>query len=432
MLKPLLHLNAAIRKLMLFFFFLSCYEIPFCQKKISGHVLDANHQPVNGASIAIKNFNTGTISDSNGNFSIMANTGDVLLISSVGMIKREVLIRDEALLTIIMSFATTNLNEVVITGYAAQRKKDIIGAVSVVDVEDLKSTPAANLGAQLQGRATGVTVSGTGAPGSPAVVRIRGFQSGGNNEPLYVIDGVPASDPSIINPQDVASMQILKDGTASAIYGTRAANGVVIITTKQGRSGRTEVSYDNYIGVQSVTDDMTPEMLDNQEYIEYLNRSGSVSHPVFGAPGSFSVPDFIVVSSAFKGGVAANDPKANPGLYSLSPLYQILKTSLQGTDWFDEILQKGILQSHQLTASGGTEKATCSLGLNYFNQDGTIKLTNYKRYLVRFNTSFKPTSWLRLGENAQLSYTSSLGGEQRGPRWGLVIGLPHGTLYSGI
>ncbi|MDX2048941.1 MAG: TonB-dependent receptor [Chitinophagaceae bacterium] len=415
MLKPLLHLNVATRKLMLFFFFLSCYGIPFCQKKISGKVLDANHLPVNGASIVIKNFNTGTISDSNGNFSIMANTGDVLVVSSVGMIKREVVVRDEALLTIIMSFATANLNEVVVTGYSAQRKKDIIGAVSVVDVEDLKSTPAANLGAQLQGRATGVTVSGTGAPGSPAVVRIRGFQSGGNNEPLYVIDGVPSSDPSIINPQDVASMQILKDGTSSAIYGTRAANGVVIITTKQGRSGRTEVSYDSYIGVQSVTNDMTPAMLDNHEYIEYLNRSGSASHPVFGAPGSFSVPDFIVVSSAFKGGVTANDPKANPGLYSLSPLYQILKTSPQGTDWFDEILQKGILQSHQITASGGSEKAIYSLGLNYFNQDGTIKLTNFKRYLVRFNASFKPTSWLRLGENAQLSYTSRLGGEQRGP-----------------
>ena len=209
-------------------------------------------------------------------------------------------------------------------------------------------------------------------------------------------------------------MQILKDGTSSAIYGTRAANGVVIITTKQGRPGRAEVAYDGYLGFQSVTDEMVPEMLDNQEYIEYLKRSGAGDHPVFGIAPNFAVPDYIVVSSAFKGGVSASDPRANPSLYSLSPLYQILKTSPQGTNWFDEILQNGLLQSHQVTASGGTDKATYTLGLNYFNQDGTIKLTNFKRYLVRFNTSFKPTPWLRLGENAQLSYQTRLGGEQRG------------------
>lgn len=209
-------------------------------------------------------------------------------------------------------------------------------------------------------------------------------------------------------------MQILKDGTSSAIYGTRAANGVVIITTKQGRPGRAEVAYDGYLGFQSVTDEMVPEMLDNQEYVEYLKRSGAGDHPVFGIAPNFAVPDYIVVSSAFKGGVSASDPRANPSLYSLSPLYQILKTSPQGTNWFDEILQNGLLQSHQVTASGGTDKATYTLGLNYFNQDGTIKLTNFKRYLVRFNTSFKPTPWLRLGENAQLSYQTRLGGEQRG------------------
>jgi len=390
-------------------------EKNIAENTVRGKVTDSNKQPLFGATVLIKGTNLAAQTDAQGVFSITVPEGkNVLVISFVGYENQEIAIGTQTTFDVVLKEAKTNLNEVVVTGYSTQRRKDIIGAVSVVDVEDLKSTPAANLAAQLQGRATGVTVSGTGAPGSPAVVRIRGFQSGGDNEPLYIIDGVPTNDPSHINPQDVSSMQILKDGTATAVYGTRAANGVVIVTTKQGKVGRTEVSYDGYIGLQSITENMTPKLLDNQEYIEYLNRSGATSHPVFGAPGSFSVPDYILVSSAFKGGLPANDPRVNPDLYSLSPLYQILKTSRQGTNWFDEILQKGLMQSHQITASGGNEKATYSLGMNYFDQEGTIIKTNFKRYLVRFNTSFKPTPWLKIGENAQLSYQTALGGQQRG------------------
>ncbi|WP_207632879.1 SusC/RagA family TonB-linked outer membrane protein [Foetidibacter luteolus] len=390
--------------------------VALAQKKITGKVTHASdNQPIPGATITALGTKIATVAEADGSFSITVPP-DVksLVVSFIGFEEVVVDVTNTTSVTVAMKERAGGLSEVVITGYSSQRKKDIIGAVAVVDVAELKSTPAANLGAQLQGRATGVTVSGSGAPGSPAVVRIRGFQSGGSNEPLYVIDGVPTSDPSNVNPQDVASMQILKDGTSSAIYGTRAANGVVIITTKQGRAGRTEVNYEGYVGVQSVTNNMIPKMLDNQEYVQYLNRSGAGSHPVFGAPGSFSVPDYIVVSSDFKGGVSASDPRANPDLYSLSPLYQILKTSPSGTDWFKEILQKGLMQSHQVTASGGNERATYSLGMNYFDQQGTIVKTNFRRYLVRFNTSFKPTPWLRLGENAQLSYQTRLGGEQRG------------------
>ncbi len=386
------------------------------QKTVTGKVTSAtDNQPLAGASVSVKGTSVGTTTGADGGFSLSVPAAkNIIVISTVGYEDVEVDVSNTSTVSAALKTATGSLNEVVVTGYSSQRKKDIIGAVAVVNMEDLKSTPSANIGAQLQGRATGVTVSGTGAPGSPAVVRIRGFQSGGNNEPLYIIDGVPTQDGSIINPQDVESMQVLKDGTSAAIYGTRGANGVVIITTKQGRAGRPQVSYETYLGTQSVTKSMRPDMLDNQEYMEYLRRSNSGTHVVFGPQSGYSVPDFIVVSTAFKGGVSASDPKANPDLYSLDPLYQILKTSPQGTDWFDETLQKGFIQSHQLTATGGTDKATYSLGLNYFNQEGTIKLTNFDRYLVRFNSSFKATPWLRVGENAQLSYTTSLGGEQRG------------------
>jgi TonB-linked SusC/RagA family outer membrane protein len=410
------NLRSKVAQLPLLLVFLLLGSAAFAQKTITGKVTSASdNQPLLGATVVVKGTKIATATSADGAFSISVPAGkNTLVITSTGFNETEVDISNTTVANVSLQVKRGNLNEVVVTGYSTQRKKDIIGAVAVVDMEDLKSTPAANLGAQLQGRATGVTVSGNGAPGSPAVVRIRGFQSFGNNEPLYVIDGVPTSDGANINPQDIESMQVLKDGTAAAIYGTRGANGVVIITTKQGRAGRTQISYETFLGTQNVTQSMRPKMLNNQEYMEYLRRSNAGTHPVFGAQSAYSVPDYIVVSSAFKGGVSASDPKANPALYSLNPLYQILKTSPQGTNWFDETLQAGFVQSHQITATGGSDKATYSLGMNYFNQQGTIKLTDFNRYLVRFNSTFKATNWFKVGENAQLSYTTNRGGQQRG------------------
>ncbi|MEY2917437.1 MAG: hypothetical protein RIS73_1151, partial [Bacteroidota bacterium] len=216
---------------MLFLFMLLC-TATFSQKNVTGKVTNSvDNQPIAGATVVVKGTTTATATGTDGGFTISVPTGkNILVITSTGFDEVQVDVSKTATVAASLKIRTGNLNEVIVTGYSTQRKKDIIGAVAVVDMEDLKSTPAANIGAQLQGRATGVTVSGSGAPGSPAVVRIRGFQSGGNNEPLYIIDGVPTQDGSIINPQDVESMQVLKDGTATAIYGTRGANGVVIIT----------------------------------------------------------------------------------------------------------------------------------------------------------------------------------------------------------
>ncbi|MGL6267576.1 MAG: TonB-dependent receptor plug domain-containing protein, partial [Chitinophagaceae bacterium] len=221
----------------------------YAQKTVTGRVTGGKPvQPIVGATVTVTGTAVSTMTNSEGNFSIAVPEGrKALVISFVGYASQDVDISNASNINVSMLDATGSLGEVVVTGYTSQRKKDIIGAVSVVDIENMKMAPAANVGAQLQGRATGVTVSQNGAPGSPAIVRIRGFQSGGNNEPLYIIDGVPTSDASNLNPQDISSLQVLKDGTASAIYGTRAANGVVIISTKQGKAGRTEVTYDGYL-----------------------------------------------------------------------------------------------------------------------------------------------------------------------------------------
>jgi len=402
------------RKVCLLLFCMLSSLIINAQTRITGKVTASDdQQPVIGASVKIQGSTTGSVTGPDGTFAINAKSGDVLVITYIGYQVQNITVGSATNYNVTITPASSSLNEVVVTGYSSQRKKDIIGAVAVVDMTDLKSTPGANIGAQLQGRASGVTVSSTGAPGSPAVVRIRGFQSAGNNNPLYVIDGVPTEDPSVLNPQDVESMQILKDGSAAAIYGTRAANGVVIVTTKQGKEGRSNVSYENYVGVQNVTKGMRPEMLDNSQYIEYLKRIGQASHNAFGAAANFTVPDFLIVSGALKTGVAAGDPRAAESLYNQNS-YQILKTSPQGTDWFDAILRKGLIQSHQLSANGGSEKVLYSTGLNYFNQQGTIIETGYERYTVRANTTFKPKSWFRFGENLQVSSENRRGGDQRG------------------
>ncbi|MHA4843458.1 SusC/RagA family TonB-linked outer membrane protein [Flavitalea antarctica] len=388
------------------------------QKSVSGKITDGAGAPVSGVTVSIKGTTTATQTDAEGNFTItVPNNNAVLVISSVGFKEQERTVGDQATININLASATSDLNEVVVLGYTSAKKKDIIGAVSVVSSEDLKITPAANLAVQLQGRAAGVTVTSSGQPGAGAVVRIRGFASAGNNNPLYVIDGVPTDDGSKLNPNDIESLQVLKDASSASIYGSRASNGVVIITTKQGKAGRTSVGYDGYVGVQKVTDKMMPDMINTTQYMEYLQRTSAdgYRHPVFGTKGSFAIPDFYITSGPFKGGVSASDPRANPDLYNVGagPLYQISKTSL-GTDWFKEVTQNALQQNHQVSASGGSEKSTYSLGLNYFDQEGTFVETFYKRYSVRVNTSFKPVSFLRIGENFQFSYEDRRGGDNRG------------------
>jgi TonB-dependent starch-binding outer membrane protein SusC len=404
----------------LFMFFLAVLNSNVtAQKTITGKVMDSDAKPLSGVTIKGKGTNQNVITSDDGKFSInLPSNVSQLEVTTVGFETKTVSVGSGSALDIILVKQVSNLNEVVVTGYSSQRKKDIIGAVSVVNVEDLKTTPTSNLAAQLQGRAAGVVVSSTGAPGAAAVVRIRGFQSFGNNDPLYVIDGVPTQDPTQLNPQDIESMQVLKDATAASIYGTRAANGVVIVTTKRGRAGRNQISYDGYAGFQKITAKMIPDLLNNSQYIDYLNKTTSTGnkHVVFGQFGSYAVPANIVVSNDFKGGVPANDPKANADLYSLVPgsIYQIYQTSQQGTDWFKEAIRDGFIQSHQISASGGNEKAVYSVGMNYFSQEGTFKFTNYKRYTVRANSSIKATNWLRFGENLQISVEDRLGNDNRG------------------
>ena len=390
----------------------------FSQKKVTGKVSDIDAKPITGATVSVKGTNTAISTSADGEYSILIPQGkNTLVISYVGYESTELTVgAAQSNLDVILKLSKTDLNEIVVTGYTTQRKKDIIGAVSVVNTKDLLLTPSSNLAVQLQGRAAGVTVSSSGEPGAGAVVRIRGFASAGNNDPLYIIDGVPTGDPSTLNPNDIESLQVLKDASSASIYGARASNGVVIITTKQGKAGRSSLTYDAYIGSQVITEKMMPEMLNTTQYLDYLQRTtdASYTHPVFGKNGAFTIPEFYITSGPFKGGVTASDAKANPDLYTLTGnVYQISKTSL-GTNWFKELTQPALFTNHQITATGGSDKAAYSLGVNYFDQKGTFVNTSYKRYSLRANTSFKPVSFLRIGENFQFTYEDRLGGSNRG------------------
>ncbi len=402
--------------LLVFVFSLFSVALSAQNRTVSGKVTNkSNGQAIAGATVQVKGATTTAVTNAEGLFAISANNNSTLVVTVVGFQSMELPVGSSTSVDFSVSETTSLLNEIVVTGYSSQRKKDIIGAVSVVSAKDLQQTPSSNIAVQLQGRAAGVVVSSAGEPGAGAVVRIRGFASAGNNDPLYIIDGVPTEDASKFNPNDVESLQVLKDASAASIYGSRASNGVIIVTTKQGKAGRLNFSYDGYVGSQIVTDKMMPDMLNTTQYMDYLQRTtgSTYSHPVFGNNGSFKIPDFYITSAGFKGGVSASDARANPSLYSLNPLYQISKTSM-GTNWFDELTRPAMIQNHQISAAGGSDRALYSLGLNYFNQEGSFVHTYFKRYTVRANTSFKPVSFLRIGENLQLSYEERLGGNNRG------------------
>lgn len=400
--------------------------------RISGSVKDESGQPVPGVNILEKGTTNGTVADVEGNYTInVSQPSATLVFSFIGYKTLEVPVDSRSQIDALMVTDVTSLEEVVVTGYSSEKKGDIIGSVASVKTSDLLATPSANLQAQLQGRAAGVTVSGSGEPGAGAKVRIRGFASFGNNDPLYVVDGTPTENPSYINPQDIESLQVLKDATAASIYGSRAANGVVIITTKKGKAGSTKVTVDSYYGSQFIPESTFPKMANPQQYGDYLRRSwqnsGVTTIPtdkVYGSVDNPTLPEYVAVNASgtvFRG--IESDPAMNPSLYNVNPnaprgganFYQIARLPQgQGTNWFKEVTQAAPIQSHQLTVAGGTDKGNYSVGLNYFDQDGTIKYNSFKRYTLRVNTMFKPREFLRFGENIQISFEDRVGGDQKG------------------
>ena len=383
-------------------------------RRVTGRVTDGANNGIPGVTVLVKGTQVGANTDEIGNYAInVPGNNNTLVFSFVGFRSQEVEIGNQSIINRQLDEDVSALEEVVVTGYTSEKKKDIIGSVSVVDTKSTLQQPSSNLGNMLQGRASGVTVSGTGAPGAAAKVRIRGFTSFGNNDPLYIIDGVPTDNANALNPQDVESIQVLKDPVSASIYGSRAANGVIVVTTKQGGK-KTELSYDGYYGVQTLPERVYPDMLNTQEYYDYLQRAAQgAGIPFRSNVFQNGIPKFLVTNM----NVNANPGDAtNPNLdrynydpYSYENTYQIAETS-PGTDWFRAVTRNAPVHSHQLTATGGGDKGNYALGANYFGSDGVFNGTNFNRVTVRANTRFKPKKWLTIGENMQVAFARTQGG----------------------
>jgi TonB-linked SusC/RagA family outer membrane protein len=390
------------------------------QTKVTGKIIAGDDKsPVPGASIKIKNAPGGTTSDTNGIFALSVPDNAVLVISFIGYTNKEVPVSGQTNLNIILDPVKNDLTEVIVTGYTSQRKKDLTGAVAVVNIAQLKSQPAASAIESLQGKAAGVAIITDGAPGSTPQIRVRGTTTIGNNDPLYVIDGVPYDGKlSWLSQNDIESMQVLKDASSASIYGARANNGVVIITTKKGALGAPKISVDSYYGIQTPRKGSFPKMMSPQQYADYLftgYRNAGLPPSTgtnYGSGSSPTLPTYLLAGSATGQNITPADADPSRYNYSRDPntFYQITRANQQGTNWFDEITESAPTQSYQLSATGGGENAIYSFGGGYLKQNGTIKNTGFTRYNFRSNTQFTAlNNKLRIGENAQYSYSEGFG-----------------------
>ena len=412
-------INLLARSSLLVFFLTFLSLSVFAQKTVSGKVTTKANQPIQGATVQVKGATTVAITSPEGTYSIkVPKDKGTLIISVIGYEIVEIPIGSKTDVSVSLAEATSELSEVLITGYSAQRKKDITGAVSVVKSADLVAVPSGRAENQLQGRASGVTVTSSGQPGDGASVRIRGFGSLSGNGPLYIVDGVPLTNLGDINSNDIESIQVLKDASAASQYGARAANGVMVITTKKGRSGQTKVTYDAYYGSQSRGKGF--DMLDPQGNADIswlaLRNSGQLTngnpnHPQYGNGTTGVLPDYILAGS--QSGVKAGNPAADPSKYFLNladpnSSYLIVPANKAGTNWYNEVFSAAPIMNHNLAMSGGNDNSKFYLGFNYFDQKGTVMNTFYKRYTIRANSEFKIKDKVRIGENFQMAYSNNI------------------------
>lgn len=363
-------------------------------RRITGIVKDVSGEPIIGANVIVKGTTGGTITDMDGNFMLAVPEKAVLTVSFIGYKSQDVTLKaNEMKITVTLKEDTEILDEVVVVGYGTMKKSDLSGASVSMTEDKLKGSIITNLDQSLQGRAAGVTaVSTSGAPGSSSAIRVRGQATiNANAEPLYVIDGVivqnqgqsgsdyglgdalgngsvsTISPLSTINPADIVSMEILKDASATAIYGAQGANGVVLITTKRGKSGQAKFSYDGMFAVQRQTKRL--DVMNLREYADYYN-------------------DFVD-----RGEASANDYLSDPSLLG------------KGTNWQDAIFQTALQHQHQISAQGGSDKVQYYVSGSYMDQDGTIIGSSFERFSVRTNLDAQLKKWLKLGLSATWSNT---------------------------
>jgi len=410
-----LHFQGVVRLFSITVFLSLLTGFAVAQRSVSGKVTDAETKaPLSGVSVVVSGTTKGTATDAQGTFKIdLGANQKALVLSFNGYESKTVSVGNASAITVEMDVDVKALQSVVVTGYTSQRKKDITGAVAVVSAKELTATPAASVTQMLQGKASGVIVGNDNSPGGGTMVRIRGFGTINNNSPLYVVDGVPTQGTlNQINPYDIESMQVLKDASAASIYGARAANGVVIITTKKGKSGDPKITFDYYAGTQRPGKML--DLLNAEELGKYLFKAdvGAGKTPWVSSPsaqyrfdqnGGVTMADYVfpnvfgALPANFTYTNDINDPELGKTRFNIN------KANKAGTDWQDVIYDPAPIVNYQLGASGGTAKAKYSFSGNYFRQDGILRYTNYERYSIRANTEFTQGKFT-VGQNLTFSY----------------------------
>ena len=353
-------------------------------KNISGVVKDETGEPVIGANVVVKGTTNGTVTDMNGRYSLEVPEGGVLQISYIGYNTQEVKVGSGDVVNVSLREDSEALDEVVVIGYGTVKKSDLTGAVGSVQMKDVSQVGITSADRALQGQIAGVQVNArTGQPGESMMIRVRGSNSlAGGNEPLYVIDGMPVEKMnSDINPEDILSMEVLKDASSTAIYGSRGANGVVMITTKRGRTGDTVLEYNGYVGVSSLRKKL--DLLGKDDYIAMVNE----------------------VSQNDGNGIAITPEQA---------------AMLPNNDWQDLAYQTALTHSHQVSVSGGTDKTKLYSSLNYMNQEGIIKGSDYNRFALRINGDQKLARNLSLNASIAYSYGTQNTANSNADGWGAI------------
>ncbi len=357
-------------------------EEPISSGLVKGSVKGADDEPLVGATIIIKGTTNGTTADADGHFRLEATKGDVLVASYIGTFTSEITYTGQAQIDFVLQTDIASLEEIIVVGYGTQKKADITGAISVVDMDELNKRQVATIDEALQGQVAGVDVtSSSGTPGGGIMIRIRGTGTLNDSSPLFVVDGLMVNDINFVNPNDIESMQVLKDASATAIYGSRGSNGVVIITTKKGEEGKTQIQLSTYAGVQNFW--RSTNVLDANTWGQLRNEAM----------------------------VAAGNPApiANP-------------ENLENTNWFNEIQnENAAIYSLNLSISGANKKGNYFISANKFSQDGIIKKTNFERLSFRINSSFNVKPWLKVGENINIAKSTTQRGVEQDEWTSMVI-----------
>ena len=365
-------------------------------KKVTGVITDDKGEPIVGANVIEKGSTNGTVTNVDGNFTIDVSEGSILLISYVGYDTYEIKVTAKTSYNIVLKEDSEALDEVVVVGYGTMKKKELTGSVSSLKAGDIIKVASNSFTNAIQGKIPGVQITqSSGAPGAGGSVRIRGIGTTSGNDPLYVVDGMPIgggnmsisgsgdniSGLSIINPNDIESIEVLKDAAAAAIYGARAANGVILITTKRGHEGLAKVNYNGYVGMQQLW--KKPEFLNATEFATLANELFANS------------------------GMEANPEFTNPSSLGM------------GTDWINAIFRTALTQNHDLSVSGGNKNTQASLSLGFLDQDGTMIETWYKRYTGRLTVDLKANDHLKFGSTLAFTYTQAKGQQNNELRVGI-------------